>query len=82
MWIVLHYFTPHLYTYFCTPPTAYGFFLSPFIAPTPHCSAFRWIMYTGGNMITTMWVLIGGWVVHKVFSDPTSATKSTAPPAG
>jgi hypothetical protein len=23
-WIILHFITPHLYTYFCTSPTVYG----------------------------------------------------------
>ena len=66
MWICLHFITPHLYTYFCTSMSTYGFLISPFLAPTPHCSAFRWIIYTGGNMITTMWVVIGGWLIQKV----------------
>jgi hypothetical protein len=65
-WIILHFITPHLYTYFCTSPTVYGLILSPFIAPTPHCSAFRWIIHTSGNTITAMWMLIGGWVIQRL----------------
>jgi hypothetical protein len=77
MWIVLHYISPHLYTYFCTPSTAYGFFMSPFMAPTPHCSALRWVMYTGGNTITAMWVLIGGWIVQRIIIQKEKSVSAT-----
>ena len=78
-WIVLHYITPHLYTYFCTSSTAYGFMMSPFIAPTPHCSAFRWMIYTSGNTITAMWMLVGGWAIQRLMIKSHS-TKSSSPP--
>ena len=73
LWIVLHFITPHLYTYFCTSITPYGFLISPFMAPAPHCTAFRWIIYTGGNMITTMWVVIGGWFIKRTLLTTSSA---------
>jgi hypothetical protein len=66
LWIVLHFVTPHLYVYFCTPATIIGFALSPFIAPAPHCMAFRWVIYNGGSMITTMWMVIGTWFIRKL----------------
>jgi hypothetical protein len=66
LWIVLHFVTPHLYVYFCTPATIMGFALSPFIAPAPHCMAFRWVIYNGGSMITTMWMVIGTWFIRKL----------------
>jgi len=66
LWIVLHFVAPHLYVYFCTPATLMGLALSPFVAPAPHCMAFRWIIYNGGTMITTMWMVIGGWFIRKL----------------
>jgi hypothetical protein len=66
LWITLHFIAPHLYVYFCTPATAIGFLISPLIATAPHCMAFRWIIYNGGTMITTMWMVIGGWFIRKL----------------
>jgi len=66
MWIVLSYIAPHIYVYFCTPITIIGFFISPFIAAAPHCSALRWVIYEGGNMITTMWLGIGSYIAAKL----------------
>ena len=66
MWIILHYISSYLYIELCTPPTLSGFLLSPIIAPSPHCTAIRWILYTGGNIITNMWIMIGGWIIHKI----------------
>jgi len=70
-WIVLHYICSHLYIQMCTPSTLYGFITSPIMAPTPHCSAFRWVIYTGGNTISTMWLIIGGWLMHKLIINKT-----------
>ena len=66
LWIFLHFVTPHLYVYFCTPATLLGFVASPFIATAPHCIALRWCIYNSGNIITSMWMLIGAWLVRKL----------------
>ncbi len=66
LWIFLHFVTPHLYVYFCTPATLMGFVASPFIATAPHCIALRWCIYNSGNIITSMWMLIGAWLVRKL----------------
>ena len=66
MWITLHYIAPHVYTYLCTPITILGFLISPFVAATPHCSALRWVIYEGGNMITTMWIGVGSYLATKM----------------
>ena len=60
-WIALHYAATHLYVYACTPGTLYGFAIAAFLAPTPHCQALRWLIYTGGNNIGAMWILLGAW---------------------
>ena len=73
-WILLHFVVPHLYVYFCTPATILGFIASPFVAPAPHCSAFRWVIYNGGNTITSMWVVLGGWLLQKLIFPTTVST--------
>ena len=68
LWILLHFATPHLYIYFCTPATFMGFVASPFIATAPHCIALRWCIYNSGNVISTMWMLVGAWCVRKLLN--------------
>jgi len=66
LWISMHYASSHIYTFFCTPYTISGFFLSPFIVVTPHCSAIRWVLYEGGNIITNMWLVSGTYMASKL----------------
>jgi len=66
IWILIHYISSHLYTYFCLPPTVLGFIMSPFMTTTPHCQALRWVIYTGGNSIGNMWIIIGTWFMQYV----------------
>jgi hypothetical protein len=65
-WICLHYFSPHLYSYFCVPKTIAGFLASPFLATAPHCQALRWSIYTGANQILAMWTTFGSWLIMKM----------------
>lgn len=65
-WLLLHYGAAHAYTYFCVPLTWKGLFISPFIVPTFHCTSLRWMVYTGGNKIISMWLLAGAYVLGKV----------------
>jgi len=62
LWIALHYTCSHLYVYYCTPSTFIGFIISPILVPLPHCHAFRWVIYNGGNSITNMWFILGLWI--------------------
>jgi hypothetical protein len=62
--IIAHYIAAHLYIYFCVPLSFIGFLISPFMALTPHCQAFRWIIYNGGVIINMMWFLIGNWLLN------------------
>lgn len=66
VWILIHYLSPHLYVYFCVPATAVGFLTSAIYAPAPHCRALRWAIYQGGEMIMTMWIIIGTWCVKRL----------------
>lgn len=66
LWILLHYIASHLYIYFCAQLTIWGFIMSPFLAPTPHCQAFRWAIYTGASAINSMWAVLGVWLCSKL----------------
>jgi hypothetical protein len=35
---------------------------------TPHCNAFRWIIYEAGNVLYGMWMAIGSWTVANVLT--------------
>ena len=63
-----HYTIPHLYTYFCTPTTFWGFLISPFMSQAPHCVAMRWTLYNVGDNIKTMFALVAGWLSGMFFS--------------
>jgi hypothetical protein len=63
LWILAHFISSHLYANWCVPLTWWGLFMSPFVAPMPHCQAFRWIIATGGNIMVHMWVLLGIWII-------------------
>ncbi len=67
-WIVAHFTVSHLYVRLCVPMSWYGLAVSPFVAPQPHCQAFRWIIYTGGDTICHMWILFGGYVCSQIMA--------------
>jgi hypothetical protein len=66
IWIIIHHFSGILYHKFCTPSTLLGFLISPFIVLTPYCSALRWVIFNGGNIITNMWIILGTWISSKL----------------
>ena len=74
-YIIFHYLASHLYIDFCVPSTIIGFIQSPFVAVLPHCQALRWIIYKGGNNLSIMWKLLGGWILLKVGNYLTEAEK-------
>jgi hypothetical protein len=65
-WVVLHYICSNMYASWCTPYTIFGFILSPFVSSAPHCTAFRWVITSGGNIINTMWITLGSWFAKKM----------------
>ena len=70
VWIFLHYVASHLYIKFCVPSTIFGFILSPFLAAAPQCQGLRWIVYTGGTTITTMWITLGTFLCAHLLAYP------------
>ena len=67
-WIFIHYVCSQLYIYFCAPFTWYGLIVSPFLIMSPHCSAFRWVIYEAGNVLYGMWLAIGSWFIVNVLT--------------
>jgi hypothetical protein len=63
-WIMLHYGASHLYIHLCVPNTLTGLLYSPFFVPAPHCTGLRWVINTGGNTISAMWVVAGLFLVN------------------
>lgn len=68
-WIVMHYAATNLYPVVCAPPTIKGFFMSPFMVTTPPCIALRWVIESGANAITSMWVMVGAWCIQRIMTD-------------
>lgn len=66
VWIAAHYIASHMYVWFCVPATFIGFLTAPFLVPAPHCQAIRWTIYTGGEKIFAMWMIIGSWLFNKI----------------
>ena len=75
-WSFLHYGAAHAYTRLCTPPTLQGLFLSPFLATSPHCSAVRWIMSSGAETLTSMWLILGSWIAARLAFETAAHTTS------
>jgi hypothetical protein len=69
LWICIHHLAGMLYCRYCTPPTFIGFMLSAFMAATPQCVAFRWVIYNGGFVITNMWIMLGTWIAAYLLSN-------------
>lgn len=58
-WLSAHFFASQYYPKLCTPYDLHGFFMSPLLAPTAHCSAMRWMINHGGNTICGGWLFLG-----------------------
>jgi hypothetical protein len=37
--------------------------MSPFLVPTPHCTAFRWMISEGSQIVLTMWSMGGTFLI-------------------
>lgn len=62
-WTLLHFLAAHLYVIFCVPLDLYGLILSPFLIPTPHCTAFRWMISEGSQIVLMMWSMGGTFLI-------------------
>lgn len=67
-WIVIHYISVQLYSYWCSYFSVFGFITSPFALTTPICRGLEWCIHNGSNIIQHMWLIIGSWLVTKVFA--------------
>ena len=75
IWTFIHYISAHLYVKFCTPFTLMGFIAAPFIVASPHCSGLRWCVQEGSRILTSMWVVMGTWIITNIC---TPSTKTSA----
>lgn len=71
-WISLHYISSQLYICYCTPQSLWGFFISPFLAVSPHCNALRWVINESGSILYGMWVSMATWIVANVLTFKTN----------
>jgi hypothetical protein len=69
MWIFIHFISSHLYSQYCTPPSVLGLIMSPLVAATPPCSALRWCIAQGADIISIMWVVFGTWCATMLLSN-------------
>ena len=67
-WICIHYTCSQLYIYYCVPSNFLGIFISPIVSMTPHCTAFRWVIYEAGNIFYGMWIALGAWIVVNILT--------------
>ena len=70
IWIFLYYVSSHLYTYYCVPFTIVGFITAPMLVNAPHCVALRWCITHGAEVITSMWLILGTWLVSLLITKP------------
>lgn len=63
LWLSVFYVASHLHTYYCVPATIFGFIMTPFLVPAPHCQALRWVIYNGGISIMSAWFILGAWLI-------------------
>lgn len=60
----------------CLPLFMDSYYL-PFLPPAPHCQAFRWVISQGGNIIVTMWIVIGTWAIQYLIPSFFAANNNT-----
>jgi len=66
--IIIYYYSSILHAKYCTPSTWIGLLQSPFIATSPHCISFQWIIYYVGIYIRNTWIIVGIFCVHTILS--------------
>jgi len=68
MWVFMSYFSTHLYAYFCADWSLLGFILHPLMVVSPQCSALRWFVFHGPNVISQSFALISSVAVAMLVS--------------
>ena len=69
-WAVVHVLAANAYTYWCVPLTVSGLTMSPLMVTAPHCKGLLWLTNTAADVTTTMWVVLGSWLVTNVVRRP------------
>ena len=63
IWVIIYFSATQLYQYFCVPFSFMGFMVSPILVTAPYCIALRWCIVNGAEVITSMWLILGSWLV-------------------
>ena len=66
IWMAIFYGASRGHTYFCVPEGFVGFLMTPFLAQTPHCAAFRWLINNGALYINAFWMTLTGICIKKL----------------
>jgi hypothetical protein len=66
-WVIIHYGATHIYSHYCTNWSILGFLTSPLIVSTPLCRGLEWVIHTGSDMMTNMWIIFGTWLSLELF---------------
>ena len=66
--IIIYHCSSILHATYCTPFTWIGLLQSPFVATSPYCVSFQWIIYYGGIYIRHTWMIAGMFVIHTFLS--------------
>ena len=69
-WVGMHFFSSHMYPYFCADLSLLGIITSPFLVPAPHCRAIHWLQQTSTVAIQNMWLVLGTWIATQLVPNP------------
>jgi len=69
IWILVYYIASQLYFIYCVPLTVMGFMTAPILVTSPYCMAFRWCITHGAEVITSMWLILGTWLISLLVHD-------------
>jgi hypothetical protein len=63
LWIVIHHSAAYYYVQYCIPKNIYGIITTLILIPSPLCQALRWCIQHGADVVTSMWIVFGSWLI-------------------
>ena len=63
LWILLSYFSTHMYAHFCAEWSIFGFILHPLMVVSPQCTALRWFVVQGASSISQCFAIMSSFVI-------------------
>jgi len=64
-WTLVHYASAHAYANYCTEWSLWGFITSPIQTVNPVCKGLNWVVYTGSNTMSSIFVVMGTWATSR-----------------